>query len=99
MSPTRRMLALVVVVAGLTAIALRLPLAELPELVARLGPVAPAVGVVVGTALLVAMVPRTPVSLACGLLFGAAVGAACALLVALVRPVDGRDLRRGPSRP
>jgi uncharacterized membrane protein YdjX (TVP38/TMEM64 family) len=52
--------------------------------VARLGLLAPVAGVAVGAALLVALVPRTPISLACGLLFGAATGALCALLVALV---------------
>jgi uncharacterized membrane protein YdjX (TVP38/TMEM64 family) len=79
----RRMLALVLTVGLLTAIALRLPLGALPEAVAQLGPLAPVVGVVVGAALLVALIPRTPVSLACGLLFGAALGALCALLIAL----------------
>ena len=71
---------------------------EVPELVGRLGPAAPAVGVVVGAALLTALVPRTPVSLACGLLFGATVGAVCALLVALVAAtvtfIAGRMLGR-----
>ena len=77
------MFALVLTVGVLTAIALRLPLGALPEAVARLGPLAPVVGVVVGAALLVALIPRTPISLACGLLFGAALGAVCALLIAL----------------
>ena len=84
MSPTHRMFALVLAVVALTVVAVRLPLAALPDTVARLGPVAPVVGVAVGAALLVAMIPRTPVSLACGLLFGATLGTVCALLVALV---------------
>lgn len=77
------MFALVLSVVLLAVIALRLPLGELPQTVARLGPLAPVVGVMVGAVLLVAMIPRTPVSLACGLLFGATLGAVCALLIAL----------------
>jgi len=84
MSPTRRMIILVFAVAALAALALWLPLAALPDDVARLGLAAPIVGVGVGAALLVALIPRTPVSLACGVLFGAATGALCALLVALL---------------
>src|SRR5689334_10906324 len=61
-----------------------LPLREIPEHVQAWGGFAPIAGVTVGAALLVALVPRTPISLACGLLFGAAMGAFCALLVALV---------------
>jgi uncharacterized membrane protein YdjX (TVP38/TMEM64 family) len=97
-SPTRRLILLVLGVVGLAATAWFLPLREVPELVGRLGPAAPAVGVVIGAALLTALVPRTPVSLACGLLFGATVGAVCALLVALVAAtvtfVAGRMLGR-----
>src|ERR1700694_4251366 len=59
-SPTRRIIALVVVVAALAAIALTLPLRALPVTVAHLGPMAPVVGVAVGAALLIAMIPRTP---------------------------------------
>ena len=61
-----------------------MPLREIPEYVRTLGALAPVAGVTVGAALLVALVPRTPISLACGLLFGAAAGAVCALLVALL---------------
>ncbi len=78
------MFALVLAVAALAAIASQLPLRDLPDAVARLGPLAPVLGVVVGAALLIAMIPRTPVSLACGLLFGALPGAVCALLVSLI---------------
>jgi uncharacterized membrane protein YdjX (TVP38/TMEM64 family) len=75
---------LILAVVGLAVIAWFLPLHAVVHLVGRLGPAAPVVGVLVGAVLLVALVPRTPVSLACGLLFGAAAGAVCALLVALV---------------
>jgi uncharacterized membrane protein YdjX (TVP38/TMEM64 family) len=82
-SPTRRMALLVLTVAALAALALWLPLEALPEAVGRLGVLAPVAAVGVGATLLVALVPRTPVSLACGLLFGAGLGALCALAVAL----------------
>jgi uncharacterized membrane protein YdjX (TVP38/TMEM64 family) len=81
---TARLVALVVVVAALALTAFLLPLDAIPAGVARLGLVAPLAGVAVGAALLVALVPRTPVSVACGLLFGAGLGTACALAVALV---------------
>jgi uncharacterized membrane protein YdjX (TVP38/TMEM64 family) len=77
-------LALVVAVAVLAVTALLLPLHAIPAAVAGLGVVAPLAGVAVGAALLVALVPRTPVSVACGLLFGAGLGTACALAVALL---------------
>jgi uncharacterized membrane protein YdjX (TVP38/TMEM64 family) len=83
-NPTRRVLALVVAVAVLAVAALLLPLHAIPAAVAGLGMVAPLAGVAVGAALLVALMPRTPVSVACGLLFGAGLGTACALAVALV---------------
>jgi uncharacterized membrane protein YdjX (TVP38/TMEM64 family) len=92
-------IALVAGVAALAVIALLLPLDTLPEAVLRLGPVAPVAGVLVGAALLVALVPRTPVSVACGLLFGAALGAVTALAVMVVAAtvtfVAGRLLGRG----
>jgi uncharacterized membrane protein YdjX (TVP38/TMEM64 family) len=83
-NPTRRLLALVAVVALLALTAFLLPLHAIPAAVAGLGVAAPLAGVAVGAALLVALVPRTPVSVACGLLFGATLGTACALAVALV---------------
>lgn len=84
MNPTRRALALAAAVALLALTALLLPLQSLPAAVAGLGVAAPVAGVAVGAALLVALVPRTPVSVACGLLFGAALGTVCALAVALL---------------
>jgi uncharacterized membrane protein YdjX (TVP38/TMEM64 family) len=55
-----------------------------PKAVAGLGPAGALVGVVVGAALLVALVPRTPISVACGLLFGPALGTVTAILTAMV---------------
>lgn len=99
MTPTRRLLALLLGVAAVAVAGLVLPLRELPDAIAAAGPAAPVVGVAVGAALLVALVPRTPVSLACGLLFGAGLGAVCALLVALAAAsatfAAGRWLGRG----
>jgi uncharacterized membrane protein YdjX (TVP38/TMEM64 family) len=83
MTPARRVLLLVLAVAALAATAAWTPLGQVPEAVARLGPLAPVAGVLVGAALLAALVPRTPISLACGVLFGATTGAVCALAVAL----------------
>jgi uncharacterized membrane protein YdjX (TVP38/TMEM64 family) len=75
---------LVAAVAGLAGAAFTLPLHEIPAAVGRWGALAPVAGVLIGAALLVALVPRTPISLACGLLFGAVTGTVCALLVALI---------------
>jgi uncharacterized membrane protein YdjX (TVP38/TMEM64 family) len=83
-SPTRRLFVLVLTVAALATTAFILPLDAVPAAVGRVGLLAPVAGVVVGAALLVALVPRTPVSVACGLVFGAGLGAVCALALALV---------------
>lgn len=84
MSPTRRMIVFVLAVAALATAAMLLPLETVPSAVDRLGPLAPLAGVIVGAALLMALVPRTPISIACGLLFGAALGAVSALVLAMV---------------
>jgi Uncharacterized conserved protein len=84
MSPRRRLAALVAGVAALAAAAWLAPLDTVPEAVARLGPMAPVAGVIIGAILLVALVPRTPISVACGLLFGPTTGSVCALAVTLV---------------
>ncbi len=84
MTPNRRVVLLAVGVAVLAFVAFLLPLHEIPAAVDRLGMLAPVAGVAVGAALLVALVPRTPISLACGLLFGAVTGAVCALVLALL---------------
>ena len=78
------MVALVVGIAALATTAVLAPLHAVPEAVGRLGPAAPVAGVIVGAGLLMALVPRTPVSVACGLLFGATLGSACALAVMAV---------------
>jgi uncharacterized membrane protein YdjX (TVP38/TMEM64 family) len=83
-NPTRRVIVLVAAVAAIAVTAALLPLGSLPERVARLGVAAPFIGTGLAAALLVALVPRTPISLACGLLFGPVTGTLCALAAALV---------------
>jgi uncharacterized membrane protein YdjX (TVP38/TMEM64 family) len=89
---------LLVALAALAATAALLPLHRLPEAVAQLGALAPVVGVLLGSVLLVALVPRTPISMACGLLFGPALGILVALLVSVTAAVvtfaAGRRLGR-----
>jgi uncharacterized membrane protein YdjX (TVP38/TMEM64 family) len=68
----------------LATTAFLLPLEIIPAAVDRLGLFGPVAGVVIGAALLVALVPRTPISIACGLLFGAGLGAVCALVLAMI---------------
>jgi uncharacterized membrane protein YdjX (TVP38/TMEM64 family) len=98
-SPTRRLVLLVLAVGALTTAAIVLPLRSLPDTVANLGPAAPVVAVAAAAVLLVALVPRTPISFACGLLFGAGAGTVCALAAALtaaaVTFAAGRWLGRG----
>jgi uncharacterized membrane protein YdjX (TVP38/TMEM64 family) len=64
-------------------------LAELPQRADRLGGLAPLAGVVGGAVLLVALVPRTFVTLASGAIFGALEGAAYALGAALLAAALG----------
>lgn len=72
------------VVAGLAVAAAILPLQEIADTVAKLGPAA-AVGVaVVGGLLLSVLVPRTAITVACGALLGASIGAATALAAAVI---------------
>ncbi|GAB2590311.1 hypothetical protein Aab01nite_40530 [Paractinoplanes abujensis] len=73
-----------VVVGGIAAAAAVLPIREIADTVAALGPAA-AVGIaVIGGLLLSVLVPRTAITLACGALLGAATGAATALAAAVI---------------
>ncbi|HEX6871765.1 MAG TPA: VTT domain-containing protein [Micromonosporaceae bacterium] len=83
MSPIVRLATLVLSVSALAVVAVNLPLSTIPDAVATQGTSAPVIAVLVGAALLIALMPRTPISLACGLLFGAGTGVVVALLVAL----------------
>ncbi|HEY7222416.1 MAG TPA: VTT domain-containing protein [Micromonosporaceae bacterium] len=79
-----RLAVLVVGVAALGVAGALLPLRGVPDAVGGLGPAGPIAGVLVGALLLIALVPRTPISVACGLLFGPALGTACAILTAMM---------------
>ena len=61
-----------------------LPLQEIADQFARLGPAAAVVIAVIGGLLLSVLVPRTAITLACGALLGAATGAATALAAAVI---------------
>ena len=75
---------LVLVVGVLAVLAAVLPLREMLDGIRALGPAA-AVGVaVIGGLLLSVLVPRTAITLACGMLLGPAVGAAAALAAAMI---------------
>jgi uncharacterized membrane protein YdjX (TVP38/TMEM64 family) len=95
---TPRLIILVLAVAAMATIAFLLPLRTMPASVHQLGVLAPVAGVVVGAALLMALVPRTPISLACGLLFGAGLGMVCAIVLTVIAAsitfVLGRTLGR-----
>jgi uncharacterized membrane protein YdjX (TVP38/TMEM64 family) len=69
---------------GLVAIAAsQTPLGSIPAAVRDLGVFGPLAAVAAAAALLMALVPRTAISLACGLLFGALAGAGVALVAAV----------------
>ncbi|WP_431919301.1 TVP38/TMEM64 family protein [Micromonospora wenchangensis] len=88
----RRFALLLVMLAGFVALLLVTPhpdVAELPRLADQLGGYAPVLGVVVGALLLVALVPRTFVTLAAGAVFGPVEGAAYALGAALLAAALG----------
>jgi len=86
-TPRVRLAVLVVGVAALAGLAILLPLESLPDRVVRFGLLAPVAAVLVGATLLAALVPRTPISLACGALFGLTTGTVCAIAVTLVAAV------------
>ncbi len=75
-----RAAALPLLVAALALAGWLLPVHQLVDTARHIGP---AVAVAAGAVLLLALVPRTLVSLACGALFGTALGAGCALLAAV----------------
>jgi uncharacterized membrane protein YdjX (TVP38/TMEM64 family) len=98
MSPARKVAILVGSVAALAGLATLLPLSTLSsgssaagrtlaEQVADLGPLGVVGAVLLGTVLLVALVPRTPLSVVCGLLFGPVLGIITAIAMALLASV------------
>ncbi|WBB80015.1 VTT domain-containing protein [Micromonospora sp. WMMD882] len=96
-----RFAALLLLLGGFGLLVLLAPrpeLTELPRHVERLGALAPVAGVVGGAVLLVALVPRTFVTLASGALFGALEGAAYALGAALLAAALGFAVGRALGR-
>jgi uncharacterized membrane protein YdjX (TVP38/TMEM64 family) len=93
-----RLVALLLLIAALAITAALLPLRRIPDAVAGLGAWAPVVGALVAALLLVALVPRTAISIACGALFGAIggglVGLVAAMCAAVVTFALGRALGR-----
>lgn len=90
--PTGRFAVLLVLLGlcGLAVLVLPRPdLDRVPQLLDRLGPLAPAAPVVIGALLLIALVPRTFVSLAWGAIFGPVSGAGYALAAALLAATLG----------
>lgn len=69
-------------------------LGHVPQLVHRLGPAAPVAAVAVGAVLLVALVPRTLVTVAWGALFGPLGGAGYTLAAALLAAAIGFGVGR-----
>ncbi|WP_127501332.1 TVP38/TMEM64 family protein [Actinoplanes solisilvae] len=72
------------IVAGVATAAAVLPVSEIADKFAQLGPAAAVAIAVVGGLLLSVLVPRTAITLACGALLGAATGAATALAAAVI---------------
>jgi uncharacterized membrane protein YdjX (TVP38/TMEM64 family) len=95
----RRLLMLAGGIVVLAVAAALLPLDAIPRAAASLGPGAAAAAVGAGALLMAALVPRTAISMACGLLFGPIVGfgtaLAAALLGAILTYAAGRWAGRG----
>jgi uncharacterized membrane protein YdjX (TVP38/TMEM64 family) len=93
-----RLAILVALIVALAVAAALLPLGRIRDAVGALGPWAPSVAVVVGALLLGALVPRTAISIACGVLFGALVGGVIGLIGAMVAAVATFEIGRALGR-
>ncbi len=93
-----RLASLILLIIGLAIAVAFTPLQRVPDAIRQLGAWGPVVGIVLGGALLCALVPRTAISIACGALFGAIgggfVGLAGAILGAAATFEIGRALGR-----
>ncbi len=92
-----RFLLLLLILGGFGLALLLVPhpdLAELPRLVERLGPFAPVAAIGGGALLLVALVPRTFITLAWGAIFGLLPGAGYTLAAALLAAAMGYGMGR-----
>ncbi|MEV4637252.1 VTT domain-containing protein [Actinoplanes sp. NPDC049548] len=78
---------LAAVVAGLGVAAAVLPIQSIADSVVSLGPAAAVAIAVVGGLLLSVLVPRTAVTMGCGMLLGPATGAATALAAAVIAAI------------
>ncbi|MFI6757813.1 TVP38/TMEM64 family protein [Micromonospora sp. NPDC050417] len=87
-------LLLILALFGLALLVVQPDLASAPRLVDRLGPAAPVAAVLVGALLMVALVPRTLVTVAWGALFGPLGGAGYTLAAALVAAALGFTVGR-----
>ncbi|WP_243707760.1 VTT domain-containing protein [Micromonospora sp. KC606] len=99
--PARRFALLLLLLAGFGVLLLVVPRPDpgaLPHLADHLGGYAPAVAVLAGALLLVALIPRTFVTLASGAIFGALEGAAYALGAALLAAALGFAVGRALGR-
>ncbi|MEV4352644.1 VTT domain-containing protein [Actinoplanes sp. NPDC049596] len=72
------------VIAAIAVAAAVLPIQDIADGIAKLGPIAAAIIAVVGGLLLSVLVPRTAITVACGALLGATTGAATALAAAVI---------------
>ncbi|MBM0237980.1 TVP38/TMEM64 family protein [Micromonospora sp. ATA32] len=93
----RRFALLLLLLGGFAALLVLVPRpdpGQLPALADRLGGYAPIAAIVVGALLLVALVPRTFITLASGAIFGALEGAAYALGAALLAAAIGFTVGR-----
>lgn len=80
----KKLIALGTLIVGLAIIALLLPLHRVQSAIADMGAWAPTAAVATGALLLCALVPRTAISVACGVLFGALSGGLVAVVAALL---------------
>jgi uncharacterized membrane protein YdjX (TVP38/TMEM64 family) len=79
-----RLIALGLLIVALAVAAVLLPLHQIQDAIADTGAWAPAAAVVIGALLLCALVPRTAISFAAGVLFGAISGGIVAVIAALI---------------
>jgi uncharacterized membrane protein YdjX (TVP38/TMEM64 family) len=93
-----RALLLVAGVGAVGGAAVALPLHELPQFVAGLGPAAAVAVAVVGGLLLSVLIPRTAITLACGALLGVTAGACASLAAAVISAVATYYLGRWAGR-
>ncbi len=93
-----RLAILVALIAALALTAALVPTHEITDAVGALGLWAPPVGVALGALLLLALIPRTAISIACGVLFGALGGGIVGVLAAMVAAAATFEVGRWVGR-